>query len=72
MNLFEAVNELQKGKSVKQLEKELREVDLKKAKEPDKMFGTCDACQNETVLMKETGMCGPCSTGEADTANGNW
>lgn len=72
MNLFEAVEKLQSGKTVNQLEQESRKIDLKRSKEPGKYFGKCDSCGSKTVLMKETGMCGPCSTGEADTANGNW
>ena len=31
----------------------------------------CDVCGSSPV-MPETGMCGPCSTGEADTALGDW
>ena len=72
MKLFEMVEQLNNGKSVKQLEKELRELDLKKSKEPGKYLGKCESCDNKTVLMKETDMCGPCSTGESETANGNW
>jgi hypothetical protein len=72
MNLFEAVNELASGKSVEQLTKELHEADVKKSKEEGKYFGKCDSCESKTVLMEETDMCGPCSTGEADTSNGNW
>jgi len=33
--------------------------------------GKCEVCgQGPTV--KETGLCGPCTFGEADTAGGNW
>lgn len=72
MRMFEMIEQLNNGKTVKQLEKELHEIDLKKSKEKGKHFGACDSCSNKTVLMNETRMCGPCSTGEAETANGNW
>lgn len=31
-------------------------------------------CQNcgETPIVPETGLCGPCTFGEAETAGGNW
>lgn len=66
------VQQLQSGKSVKQLEKELREIDLKKSKEPGKCFGRCESCDYKTVLVEEVMLCGPCCFGEAATANGNW
>jgi hypothetical protein len=72
MRIIEMVEQLDNGKTVKQLEKELRQLDLAKSNEPGKYFGKCDSCESKTVLMKETDMCGPCSTGEAATANGNW
>jgi hypothetical protein len=31
----------------------------------------CANC-NETPVVKSTGLCGPCTFGEADTAGGNW
>jgi len=31
----------------------------------------CDVC-NASPVMPATGLCGPCTTGEADTAGGNW
>ena len=31
----------------------------------------CDNC-GATPIMPVTGMCGPCTTGEADTVGGNW
>jgi len=31
----------------------------------------CEIC-GEVPIMPATGMCGPCTTGEADTAGGNW
>lgn len=38
--------------------------------EPD-YEGTCLVC-GATPVNPLTGMCGPCTTGEADTADGNW
>ena len=32
---------------------------------------TCEVC-GETPIVPLTGMCGPCTFGEADTAGGNW
>ncbi len=31
----------------------------------------CEVC-GELPTVPETGMCGPCTFGEADTAGGNW
>jgi hypothetical protein len=33
--------------------------------------GKCEVC-GESPIMPVTGMCGPCTTGEADTAMGEW
>lgn len=33
--------------------------------------GTCDVC-GQSPIVPATGMCGPCTFGEADTAGGNW
>jgi len=38
--------------------------------EPD-WNGKCDNC-GESPTVPDTGMCGPCTFGEADTAGGNW
>jgi len=38
--------------------------------EPD-WTGTCDVC-GESPIVPCTGMCGPCTFGEAETAGGNW
>lgn len=32
---------------------------------------TCDVC-GASPTMGDTGLCGPCATGEADTVVGNW
>ena len=45
----------------------------KKAKnmsEPD-WTGKCENC-GASPIVPETGMCGPCTFGEADIAGGNW
>lgn len=31
----------------------------------------CEVC-GETPIVPFTGLCGPCTFGEADTAGGNW
>ena len=31
----------------------------------------CEQC-GATPVVRETGMCGPCTFGEADTIDGNW
>lgn len=33
--------------------------------------GKCENC-GESPIVPSTGMCGPCTFGEADTVNGNW
>jgi len=38
--------------------------------EPD-WSGRCEVC-GESPIMPATGMCGPCTFGEADTIGGNW
>ena len=38
--------------------------------EPD-WTGTCEVC-GASPIVPATGMCGPCTFGEADTVNGNW
>ena len=38
--------------------------------EPDRT-ASCEVC-GKTPVMPITGMCGPCTTGEADTADGEW
>ena len=43
---------------------------LKAETKPD-WTGTCEVC-GASPIVPCTGMCGPCSFGEADTANGNW
>lgn len=38
--------------------------------EPD-WSGTCEVC-GQSPVVPLTGMCGPCTFGEADTVDGNW
>ena len=38
--------------------------------EPD-WSGKCDVC-GQAPIIPVSGMCGPCTFGEAKTANGNW
>ena len=33
--------------------------------------GSCETC-GESPIVPATGMCGPCTFGEADTVGGNW
>lgn len=33
--------------------------------------GRCEVC-GASPVVPESGMCGPCTFGEADTAGGNW
>ena len=33
--------------------------------------GKCEVCE-QSPIVPATGMCGPCTFGEASTANGNW
>lgn len=42
------------------------------AKQDGKVFGECDSCGMDTVLVAEVDLCGPCCFGEAETINGNW
>jgi hypothetical protein len=42
----------------------------KKDMEPD-WITPCEIC-GEVPMVPATGMCGPCTFGEADTAGGNW
>ena len=33
--------------------------------------GSCEIC-GQSPIVSATGMCGPCTFGEADTVDGNW
>jgi hypothetical protein len=46
----------------------------KKLRDPDfapDWKGACEVC-GASPIVPATGMCGPCSFGEADTVGGNW
>jgi hypothetical protein len=52
-------------------DKAAREEQKKKAEmEPD-WSGECENC-GASPIVPTTGMCGPCTFGDADTADGNW
>lgn len=72
MNNKEYIKSVRKGKSIEELEKELRQIDLERSKENGKCFGECESCGQETCLVKDVMLCGPCCFGEAETLNGNW
>lgn len=40
----------------------------KKPKGDHLYIAKCEGCEQKTSLVKETGLCGPCMTGESDTA----
>ena len=53
-------------RKVAQKERKNRDPDT----DPD-WTGSCENC-GESPIVPATGMCGPCTFGEADTAGGNW
>lgn len=55
-----------KGKEVAPKARELK----KREQEPD-WSKKCEVC-GQSPIVPATGMCGPCTFGEADTAGGNW
>lgn len=59
-------------KNMDKLEKQIRESDIEISEEKGKVFGRCESCDMETVLVEEVNLCGPCCFGEASTINGNW
>lgn len=44
----------------------------RKPVKPEPEWGTCESCKQYLPIVKETGMCGPCTFGEADTIMGDW
>lgn len=66
------IKRLEKGESMKDIKKEIREHDILIAKEPGKIFDKCQSCGQKTVLVEDVMLCGPCCFGEAETTNGNW
>ncbi|MES2409541.1 MAG: hypothetical protein V4509_04575 [Patescibacteria group bacterium] len=63
---------MSQGEKAKDLEREIDIIGKKRAKEKGKIWGECESCSDETVLVEEVGLCGPCCFGEAETYNGNW
>ena len=45
-------------------------VPIMERSEPD-WSGICEVC-GQSPIVPATGMCGPCTFGEADTVGGNW
>lgn len=70
--LFDDIMKLQSGMTVKELEAQHRATALKNSKQKGKRFGVCDSCKQETCLVADIGMCGPCCFGESATIDGNW
>lgn len=56
-------------KKIRELRKVEREITLEDVR-PD-WTRTCFVC-SATPIVPLTGMCGPCTFGEASTAGGNW
>lgn len=54
------------------LKKQLIQLNKERATEKGKYYGVCEACCQETCLVDDVGLCGPCCFGEAETINGNW
>lgn len=71
-NTMNLVARMNAGETQEDLEKEIRAVGKEKAKEKGKRWGSCESCEDETVLVAEVGLCGPCCFGEAETYNGNF
>lgn len=65
---------LKNDEPILKLEKQIRLLELENVRRDvkNKCMGTCECCEQYTVLVKDIGMCGPCTFGEADTLNGNW
>lgn len=70
--MLNMVQMMQKGKTPKQIQKEIDAQAGQKSKAKGKCFGECESCGQKTVLVEVVGLCGPCCFGEADTFNGNW
>ncbi len=72
MSIFDIAMLFDAGMTQKQIEKELKTIDIEASKEKGKCFGECASCGYETTLVKDVSLCGPCCFGEAATVNGNW
>lgn len=71
-SIFNLVLRVNNGENLDDMEKEIEQVGRKRAKQKGKAWGVCESCEQETVLVPEVGLCGPCCWGEAETYNGNW
>lgn len=60
------------GETFEAIEKEMESQGRKKAYEKGKTWGECESCGQDTVLVEEVSLCGPCCFGESETVNGNW
>lgn len=60
------------NEGLKDLEKEIKQVGKERSKEEGKVWGECESCGEETCLVAEVELCGPCCFGEAETYNGNF
>lgn len=59
---------------MKATKKKFPQVAVRKEEVPDTApdwGGTCENCGSSPIVPL-TGLCGPCTFGEADTAGGNW
>ena len=70
--ILETIQKLNSGMTVDELEKEEREEAMERARDEGKCFGECESCAQETCLVAEVNMCGPCTFGESETMGGNW
>lgn len=62
---------LTRNEKKEQLRKDLPEDELSPEETEPDWSGFCNTC-GATPIVPVTGMCGPCTFGEAETANGNW
>ena len=49
-----------------------KEITNKKKEVPDKNWGKACQCCGSYPTVRDTGLCGPCCFGEAETIGGNW
>lgn len=61
---------MSRGKKKRQMEANAAKYDTPENMEPD-WKGKCEVC-GASPIVPLTGMCGPCTFGEAETAGGNW
>jgi len=71
-NVIDIPTELDRGRSIKEVEHMIMIAEQTRGTMPGKKLGRCGKCENATVLDEETGLCGPCKFGDKRTAYGNW